>query len=328
MNSFKFQPVAERDILKYLRRLKRKCATGVDNLPTCYLKDAANVIAKPLTFIINLSLETGIFPNDLKLARIASACKSGAKDSFDNYRPISILPALSKIFEKCIHEQLMDHLGNNQLLSDRQFGFRRNRSTEQATALFTDQIRTKMDKGHLAGAIFIDMSKAFDTISHASIVNKLHAYGISGTEHQWLTSYLFTRKQQVSFLGTTSGLYPIYCGVPQGSKLGPFLFLLHFNDAAESLRHCGIVMYADDTVIFCADTDHDVIQKHLEEDFSSLTNWLAENELIINCKKGKTEVMIFGSNQRLKNWIIAHYICNTILLLSMSHKPKNIWDSH
>ena len=181
---FWFQIVTEQDILKQLRKLKRKCATGVDSIPTRYLKDTAYVIAKPITFIINLPLKTGMFPNELKMARITPVYKSGAKDSFDNYRPISILPALSKICEKCVHKQLMDHLENNHLISDRQFGFRRNHSTEQATALFTNQIRTNMDKGQLTGAVFIDMSKAFDTISHASIINKLPSYGISGAVYR------------------------------------------------------------------------------------------------------------------------------------------------
>ena len=210
---FWFQSVTVQDVLKQLRKLKRKCAAGVDNLPTCYLNDTTYAITESLTFIINLSLKTGMFPKDLKMVRITPAYKSGAKDNFDNYRPISILPALSKVFERCAHKQLMDHLENNHLLSDRQFGFRRNSSTEQAIAFFTDQIKTKMDKGQLTGAVFIDMSKVFDTISHASIINKLPSYGISGTEHQWLTSYLFARKYQVSFLGTTSSQYPIYCGV-------------------------------------------------------------------------------------------------------------------
>ena len=168
---FRFQTVTEQDILKQLRKLNRICATGVDNIPTCYIKDTAYVIGKPITFIINLSLKTGMFPNELKMARITPVYKSGAKDSFDNFRPISILPALSKIFEKCVHKQLMDHFENNHLISERQFGFRQNRSTAQATTLFTDQIRTNMDKGQLTGAVFIDMSKAFDTISHASIIN-------------------------------------------------------------------------------------------------------------------------------------------------------------
>ena len=294
---FRFQSVAVQDVLKQLRQLKRKCATGVDNIPTCYLKDTAYVIAEPLMFIINLYVKTGMFPNDLTMVRIIPAYKSGAKDSFANYRPISILPALSKIFERGVHKLLMDHLENNHLLSDRQFGFRRNRSTEQAIAFFTDQIRTKMDKRQLNGAVSIEMSKAFDTISHASIISKLPSYGISGAEHQWPTSYLFGRKQQASFLGTKSGQYPIDCGVPQRSILRPLLFLLHFNDAAETLLHCDIVMYADDTVIFCADENIDVIKKRVELDVSSLTKWLAKNELIINCKKSKTEVMIFGTSQ-------------------------------
>ena len=155
---FRFQSVVVQNALKQLRKLKRKCAAGVDNLPTCYRKDTVYVIAEPLAFIMNLSLKTGMFSNDLKMARITPTYKSGAKDSFDNYHPISILPALSKIFKRCVHKQLMDHLEYNHLLSDRQFGFRRNRSTEQAIAFFTDQIRTKMDKGRLTGAVFIDMS--------------------------------------------------------------------------------------------------------------------------------------------------------------------------
>ena len=156
-----------------------------------------------------------------------------------------------------------------------------------------------MDKGQLTGVIYIDLSKAFDTISHASIVNKLPSYGITGISQQWFTSYLFSRMQQVSYRGSISSPHSIYCGVPQGSILGPLLFLLHFNDSTESLSACSMLMYADDTVVFFSDKDINVIQKRLESDFSSLTEWLAENELFVNSKKGKTEVMVFGTSKRL-----------------------------
>jgi hypothetical protein len=299
-NNFQFHQVPEQDILKELKHLNRKCATGLDHIPTCYLKDTAYVITKPLCYVINLSLQTGLFPSELKVARVTPIFKSGRKDSFDNYRPISILPALSKIFEKCVHKQLMNYLEVNGLLSENQFGFRKNRSTEHAVVFFTDQIRKAMDKGQLTGAVFIDLSKAFDTISHDAIINKLHIYGITGIAKQWLTSYLFCRKQQVSFQGTFSSTHNVYCGVPQGSILGPLLFVLHFNDSVDSLSACSILMYADDTVMYYSDKDINTIQNHLEKDFISLAKWLTENELIINSKKGKTEIMIFGTSPRLK----------------------------
>jgi len=280
------------------------------------------VITKPLCYIINLSLQTGLFPSDLKAARVTPIFKSGQKDSFDNYRPISILPALSKIFEKCAHKQLMRYLEDNGLLSESQFGFRKNRSTEHATTLFSDHIRKAMDKGQLTGAVFIDLSKAFDTISHGAIINKLHRYGITGIAKQWLTSYLFCRKQQVSFQGTTSSSHDVYCGVPQGSILGPLLFVLHFNDSIDSLSTCNMLMYADDTVMYYSDKDIDIIQKHLEGDFDSLNKWLTLNELIINLKKGKTEIMIFGTSPRLKK------LESTPLAISHNNMSLNITNTY
>ena len=175
-------------------------------------------------------MQTGEFPEDPKAARVSPIFKSGTKNTFDNHRPISVLPSLSKISEKCVYHQLMNYLEQHNLLSKCQFGYRRKRSTEHAIALFPDQIRKAMDKGQMTGAIFVDLSKAFDTISHASIIKKLPSYGLCVTSQQWITSYLFARTQCDSYKGTLSSPSCIYCGVPQGSILGPLLFLLHFND--------------------------------------------------------------------------------------------------
>ena len=156
-----------------------------------------------------------------------------------------------------------------------------------------------MDDGKYTGAIYIDLCKAFDTISHATILNKLPEFGITGTPYEWFSSYLFCRYQKVVMHNVVSIPEPIFCGVPQGSILGPLLFLLHFNNSANVLVHCNIVKYADDTVLFITHQSVGEIEKLLNEDFHNVCQWLEENELIINLKKGKTEFMVFGTNKRL-----------------------------
>ena len=296
---FDFEPVLDTEVLKYLRNLKRNCATGLDNIPSCFLKDTAFVITKPLTYVINLSLNKGSLPNVLKKARVNPLHKSGSRKSFDNYRPISVLPVVSKIFEKCVYRQLIDYLESNNLLSNFQFGFRSRRSTEIAATVFTDHIRTAMDGGKYTGAIYVDLSKAFDTISHSILLKTLRDKGIAGNSLVWLTDYLFCRSQQVSYCGTISSPRSISCGVPQGSILGPLLFITYFNDAVKSITQSKVIMYADDTVIFHSHKDVKVIEENLNLDFNSLCDWLYQNELIVNFKKGKTELMIFGTQKKL-----------------------------
>ena len=300
-HQFSFRNVTEQEVLKHLKHLKRKCAVGLDDIPSSFLKDTAYVIAKPLTHIINCSLRNGTVPDSFKHAKVTPIFKSGAQDILDNYRPISVLPTVSNVLESCVHNQLMEHLENHNLLSSCQFGFRKNRSTEHASVYFTDKIRKAMDSGLFTGAIYIDLSKAFDTISHSTLIDKLPDFGITGISQDWFSNYLFGRYQLVTYKGQQSSLEPIFCGVPQGSILGPLLFLLHFNDVTTALSNCQIVKYADDTVIFYSHKDIEKIEQVLNEELSHITKWLQENELIVNTKKGKTEVMIFGTGRRLKN---------------------------
>ena len=292
---FSFRAVNETEIFKELKFLRRKKATGLDNFPPGLLKDVASVIVKPLAFVINLSLETGSVPAEWKVAKVIPLFKSGSSAEIDNYRPISILPILSKILEKMVYKQLIFYLESNSLLSDYQFGFRSNRSTELAVTYFTDLIRKEADCGKATGAVFIDLSKAFDTVSHSVLLNKLSLYGIQDTELQWFTDYLFLRKQMVQYNGVLSEPSPVFTGVPQGSILGPLLFLIHFNDVHKPLQLSRIITYADDTVIFTSASDFDAIQSSLSEDINRLSSWFRENTLIINLKKGKTEVMLFGT---------------------------------
>ena len=194
----------------------------------------------------------------------------------------------------------MKHLESNGLFSNSQFGFRKGRSTELASVYFTDQIRTAMDTGLLTGAIYIDLSKAFDTISHSTLIDKLPDFGITGITKEWCTNYLFGRHQRVNYNDQFSAQEPLLCGVPQGSILGPLLFLLHFNDLGSVLSQCKIIKYADDTVIFFSHKDLKTIELVLNEEFENVSRWLESNELIINKKKGKTEIMVFGTSKRLK----------------------------
>ena len=157
-----------------------------------------------------------------------------------------------------------------------------------------------MDKGNYTGVLYIDLSKAFDTISHGTIITKLKSFGIIGTSNEWFTNYLFDRKQHVYYKGVMSSNQPLYCGVPQGSIIGPLLFLLHFNDAPKAIRHAKMIKYADDTALLISHKDVNVIETLLNIDLSNICHWLEKNELIINMKKGKTEFMVFGTNPRLK----------------------------
>ena len=185
--------------------------------------DGANEIAGPLSNLINRCLEMAIFPCAEKCSKITPVYKSGEKTIMDNYRPISILPVISKVFERVVHNELYDYLEANNVLSERQFGFRKRSSTQHAVTFFSDFIRTNMDRGLMTGAVFIDLRKAFDTVDHERLLSKLLNYGIKNKELCWFESYLFGRTQIVSYDGALSESQAISCGVPQGSILGPLL---------------------------------------------------------------------------------------------------------
>ena len=165
------------------------------------LKHAALVLTEPLTSIINLSLETGVVPSEWKVVKVIPPFKSGSLAEIDNYRPISICPTLSKILEKIVYKQLMAHLERHSILFEYQFGFRPNRLTELAVTYFTDLIRKEADSSKATGAVFIDLSKAFDTFSHSVLLRKMSRYGVYDMELQWFTDYLFLCKQTVQFSG-------------------------------------------------------------------------------------------------------------------------------
>ena len=232
--------------------------------------------------MINQSLWSGIFPEDFKHGLVTPIFKSGKREDMDNYRFVTVLYVCSKILEKCIHKQLIEFLEDRKLLSPTQFGFRKKRNTEYAATLLLDQIRQNTDSGNITVAIFIDLSKAFDTLGYSQIIENLSSYGITGKENDLLINYLFGRTQSVRIGNEISTPQPVVCGVPQGSILGPLLFLVTFNDIASVLKHSKIITYADDTVIYISDSSTESVQRLLQEDFQRVDEWLKSIDLITN----------------------------------------------
>ena len=182
-----------------LRLLKRSKATGPDNLPPGILKDCSNELSGPLCYLINLTMINGMIPDEWKLAKTIPIFTFRNRTDPNNYRPISILPILSKILERAVHSQIPDHLEKYHLVTNCQYGYRKNRSTELASTLLLDDIRKSVDCGELVGADFIDLSKVFDTIAHEILLSELPSYDIRNTELTCFTDYLFSRKQLVNF---------------------------------------------------------------------------------------------------------------------------------
>ena len=219
-----------------------------------------------------MSINTGVVPSAWKMARIIPIHKSGPTSDFDNYRPISVLPSVSKIIEKTVHKQIITFLEENNLIYSHQFGFRNKMCTEDAVILLLDSIRQKVDKGNMFGACFVDLSKAFDTISHSNLLTKLPGYGIHGRELAWFTDYLFHRKAMVQYKQARADLFNITSGVPQGSILGPLPFLLLFNDLVDVVKHAQVLKYADDTVVYISVKNVKDISNLLSIDLSSFPN--------------------------------------------------------
>ena len=297
-NCFKWRYISNGFVLRELKQLKRQKAHGVDKLPSGMLKDCRVHIYQPLGHIINLSLQYSKVPSMWKIAKVIPIHKKGAHNNPENYRPISVLPVLSKVLERALHQQLSEFLKEQNLLTKYQFGYRSNRSTNLAATLFLDDIRREVDVGNMVGAVFIDLSKAFDTLGHSILLGKLPAYGVHDNELLWFTDYLFGRQQYVQLGKGTSSMQSIYSGVPQGSILGPLLFNLYFSDFADHLLKTNVLMYADDTVIYRAGKDIETIENVLTEELEQVARYFDENQLVINLKKDKTEVMLFGTAKR------------------------------
>ena len=229
-SSFGFQYKNPTDVSKIINKIKPKSSAGYDNISLKLFIQIGDIIACPLSIIINQSLCTGIFPKKPKLAKVIPLYKKCDEKSFGNYRPISLLSSFSKIFDRIVFNQLYDYLIEHDILYQSQYGFRRFHSTELAALELIDRIRQKIGQKKVPFLVFLDLSKAFDTLNHDILLTKLYYYDTKGMSLSWFTSYLENRYQYVEQNGTSSSLKEIETGVPQGSILGLLLFITYMND--------------------------------------------------------------------------------------------------
>ena len=215
LNKLSLLPIDDETTIKIIDGLKAKNSEGVDGLSVKLLKAIKYETSKAITPIINQSLHTGIFPDKLKLAKVIPVFKKGDRTKLDNYRPISILPEISKIFERTIFDQLYIHFTHNNLFYESQYGFRKKHSTELAVLELIDRITQSLDNGQTPVNIYLDLSKAFDTLDHNILLHKLWHYGVNDSALKLLSSYLSNRKQYVNYRNCNSELTPLRVGVPQ-----------------------------------------------------------------------------------------------------------------
>ncbi len=250
--------------------------------------------------MFNRSLESSKFPSLWKFGKVTALFKSGDRCDSGNYRPITILPTVSKVLEKVVHHQVYKYLMDEKILSPVQFGFRPNLSTEVALIHFTDSILDNMDKGAVTGAIFLDLSKAFDTVNHSILFSKLSKAGFNDATVTWFNSYLYQRTQVTRVDNATSSAKYVSVGVPQGSVLGPLLFILYVNDLPSYIKKCKVTMYADDTVLYFSSSTLSELEENLNADLKILCRYLNDNLLTLNAEKSK--FIIFGSTRKLNSF--------------------------
>ena len=243
-----------------------------------FIKYAAEQISPVLSKIFNMCISEGIFPNQFKIAEVLPLHKSGSKFNLHNFRPISLLSPFSKIFEKCIYARLYNFLTKNNILNNSQFGFRENSSTENAVLQMCNNILESLDKKETVCSLFVDLRKAFETVNHKILLQKLYQYGVRGQAYKLIASFLHDRKQYTICNSFQSNCGNVTCGVPQGSTLGPLLFLIYINDLSQ-VTNTKLNLFADDACFSLSHKSPQLLEKNMNSEISKLTKWLSINKL-------------------------------------------------
>ena len=278
-------PVTSQEIVAEINHLDSTKSTGPFSIPIDILKLIKDIISKPLEIIFNSSLSNGIVPDKFKIAKIIPVQKKGSTLKSNNYRPISLLSVFNKLLEKIMFKRISNFINKYNILHREKFGFRSKHSTMHAILGITDRIQRAVEDGCYSCGIFLDLSKAFDTVNHNILQRKLEYYGIKGVAHNWFKSYLDNRKQFVSIGNNTSELLNVSCGVPQGSVLGPLLFLSYINDIQNCTSVFDIHLCADESNLFYADKNLRAVETTVNNQISCVFEWLCTNKLSFNVEK-------------------------------------------
>jgi hypothetical protein len=306
IHTFTFNGIDNNFTLKQLKSLPKISKIDILNFDTKLLNFAADVVAPSLTYLVNLSLETGYVPKDWKLAKVTPAFKGKGQISCENnYRPLSVIASVAKIAEKNVQLQLLDYLMKHKFISIDQFAYLKNHSTQLCLHRLIDDILENVNNKELTGMCFIDIKKCFDTIDHNILLFKLEKYGIKNKELDWFRSYLLDRTQVVVNNGSVSDKCTINIGVPQGTILGPILFLLYINDVSNSVSGAHLNIYADDVVVYCSSNSLTDLQCKLQCVMNNVYQWYQLNRLALSTEKCST-MLIKGNNTCESNEISIH----------------------
>lgn len=316
---FSFKEVSYNDVRTVIDSLKNKTSRDIYNLNINLIKGVKNLLIIPLTRLINMCIRQNAFPNCLKIARVVPIFKKGEVNDPGNYRPISLLPSISKIVEKCLKVQMSEHMENEGLLNANQFGFREGRNTTLAVLKLVENVMEGFESSQYIASTFCDLSKAFDCVSHDILLDKLPYYKFSNNSITLIKSYLTNRQQTVSFNNTVSDKQLINVGVPQGSILGPILFLLYINDLPNIALDEIYYNFADDTTTQIRHTDLQVATEMSGEAQSRARQWFSANKLFLN--EAKTQNFVFSLKK-------TEAVTDNVRFLGVALDQKLLWDAH